>query len=83
MGRKCSMPGRHKKFIQNFGQKASKEGPLGRLRHRWDHNIKVNFKEIWCEGTAWVYLASLDEGSCKYNNKNLWSKKKVGNFLIC
>jgi hypothetical protein len=52
-----------------FGQKASKEGPLGRLRHRWEHNIKVNFTEIWCEGMAWVYLASLDGRSCKYNKK--------------
>jgi len=53
------MPGRHKKFKQNFDQKASQEGPLGQPRHRWEHKIKVNFKEIWCKGMAWVYLASL------------------------
>jgi len=48
--------------------------------HRWENNIKVNFKEIWCEGMAWVYLAGLNEGSCKFNNKNLWPIKG-GKFL--
>jgi hypothetical protein len=31
---------------------------------------------------AWVYLECLDEGSCKYNDKNLWYIKG-GKFFIC
>jgi hypothetical protein len=69
------MPGRHKKCTQNFDHKASKEGPLGRLRQRWQDNIKVNFKEMGCKGMGWACSASLDAGSCKQKDKQLWSIK--------
>jgi len=24
---------------------------------KWEDNIKMNFKEIYCEGMNWIYLA--------------------------
>jgi hypothetical protein len=31
--------------------------PLGRLKHRWEDNIKMNFKEIGMDGANWIQLA--------------------------
>jgi hypothetical protein len=31
--------------------------PLGRPRHRWEDNIKMDLQEVGCEGTAWIKLA--------------------------
>ena len=32
------------------------KGPLARLRHRWEDNIKTGFKRIGCEGVYWIDL---------------------------
>ena len=31
--------------------------PLGRPRHRWEDNIKMDLHEVGCGGTEWVELA--------------------------
>jgi hypothetical protein len=31
--------------------------PLGRLRRRWDDNIKMDFREIGINETNWIQLA--------------------------
>ena len=31
--------------------------PLGRLRHRWEENIKMDLQEVGCEGIDWIELA--------------------------
>jgi hypothetical protein len=31
--------------------------PLGRLRHRWEDNIKVNLREVEWGSMEWIYLA--------------------------
>jgi hypothetical protein len=31
--------------------------PLGRPRHRWQDNIKMNLKEVGCGGMDWIELA--------------------------
>jgi len=31
--------------------------PLGRPRHRWEGNIKMDFQEVGCEGMDWINLA--------------------------
>ena len=31
--------------------------PLGRPRHRWEDNIKMDFQEVGCGGTDWIDLA--------------------------
>jgi hypothetical protein len=33
------------------------KGPLGRPRHRWEDNIKLDFKEIGVDGANWIWLA--------------------------
>jgi hypothetical protein len=29
---------------------------LGRLRRRWEDNIRMNLREIWWEGVDWMHL---------------------------
>ena len=31
--------------------------PLGRLRHRWEYNIKMDLQEVGCGGMDWIELA--------------------------
>ena len=31
--------------------------PLGRPRHRWEDNIKMDLQEVGCEGMDWIKLA--------------------------
>jgi hypothetical protein len=31
--------------------------PLGRPRHRWEDNIKLDLREIGIEGANWIHLA--------------------------
>jgi hypothetical protein len=31
--------------------------PLGRLRHRWEDNIKMDLRELGCGGMGWIELA--------------------------
>jgi hypothetical protein len=33
------------------------KGPLGRPRHRWEDNIKMNLQEVGCGGMDWIELA--------------------------
>ena len=38
------------------GRRESKR-PLGRPRHRWENNIKVDIQEVGYEGMDWIELA--------------------------
>ena len=31
--------------------------PLGKPRHRWEDNIKMDLQEVECGGTDWIELA--------------------------
>jgi len=31
--------------------------PLGRPRHRWEENIKLDLQEVGCRGMNWIELA--------------------------
>jgi hypothetical protein len=31
--------------------------PLGRYRHRWEDNIKMDFHDLGCGGMDWIDLA--------------------------
>jgi hypothetical protein len=38
--------------------KPERKGTLGRPRHRWEDNIKMEFKEVvWIRGMDWIDLA--------------------------
>jgi hypothetical protein len=30
--------------------------PLGRMRHKWEDDIKIDVREIWFGGVDWVHL---------------------------
>jgi len=34
-----------------------RKGPMGRHRHRWDDNIKMDLQEVGCECVDWIELA--------------------------
>jgi len=58
---------RHDNILPHTGQMRStykvlvgipeQKRPLGRARHRWEDNIKMNLKEIRWEGKNWIELA--------------------------
>jgi hypothetical protein len=39
-----------------MGKPAGKR-PLGRPRHRWEDNIKMNLQEVRCSAMDWIDLA--------------------------
>jgi hypothetical protein len=41
-----------------------KTGRLGRPRHRWEDNIKMDLQEVGCRGIDWVELAE-DRDRCQ------------------
>jgi hypothetical protein len=40
-----------------LGGKREGKGPIGRLRHRWEDNIKMDLLEIGREGMDWIDVA--------------------------
>jgi hypothetical protein len=35
----------------------AKDIPLGRTRHRWEDNIKMDIQEVVCGGMVWIVLS--------------------------
>jgi hypothetical protein len=52
----CSTHGTAKKYIQNVGQKPEGKRSIGRHRHIWEDNIKMDFREI-SYNVDWILLA--------------------------
>jgi hypothetical protein len=46
-----------------LGSRPEGKRPLGRPRHRWEGNIKMNLQEVGWEGMDWIYLAQ-NRDSC-------------------
>ena len=57
MGRTCSTYGGEERCLRGLMVKAEGTRPLGRPRRRWEDNIKVNLRELKCEGMDWFCLA--------------------------
>jgi hypothetical protein len=38
-------------------RKCEGKRPLGRLRQRWEDNMRMDLREIWWEGADWMHLA--------------------------
>ena len=36
--------------------------PLGRPRHRWEDNIKMDLRKVGCEGMDWIDVAQDKDG---------------------
>jgi hypothetical protein len=48
--------------------------PMGRPRHRWEDNIKMDLQEVGCGGMEWIELAQDRDMWQGFVNavKNLW-----------
>ena len=60
--------------------------PVGRPRHRWEDNIKMDLQEVGCGGMDWIKLAKDGEkwGALMKAVMNLHVPYSAGNFLsIC
>jgi len=57
MGRAHNVYGGEERCIQGLVGKPEGKRPLGRPRHRWEDNIKMDLQEVGCGGMDWVKLA--------------------------
>jgi len=57
--------------------------PLGRPRHRWEDNIKMDLQEVGCRGMSWIELAQDRDRWWALVNEvmNLRVPQNAGNFL--
>jgi hypothetical protein len=53
---RCVACRKNDKCTLNFGQKTTKERPLGRPRHRWKKIIKMDFRDVCCEDMNCIQL---------------------------
>ena len=57
MGGACSAYGGEERRIQGLVGKPEGKRPLGRPRHRWENNIKMDHQEVRCGDMDWIELA--------------------------
>jgi hypothetical protein len=57
MGRACSTNGEKRIAYRIFVGKPEGKRLLGKSRHRWVENIKMNIREIGWDGMDWIDLA--------------------------
>jgi hypothetical protein len=48
-------------------EKPEEKRQLGRARRRWVNNIKMNLREIGCDGMDWIDLAQNREIMTQFN----------------
>jgi hypothetical protein len=54
VGRTCCTHEVGERCLQGF---AEWKTPLGRPRHRWEDNIKMDLREVRIDGANWIQLA--------------------------
>jgi hypothetical protein len=56
---------------------------LGRRRHRWKKNVKMDLQEMGCEGMDWISVAQDRDRSREFMSEAmiLWVPKKCWKFL--
>ena len=57
MGRACSAYGERRGVYRVLVGKSVGKRPLGRVRRRWDDDIKMDLQEVGCVGMDWIELA--------------------------
>ena len=57
MGGACSKYWRQKRCIEVLVGKPEGKSPLGRPRHRWEDNGKMDLQEVECGCMEWIELA--------------------------
>jgi hypothetical protein len=53
----CSMDGEERGVYRVLAVKPVGKRPLGRPRHRWEDNIRLDLQEVGCGGRDWIGLA--------------------------
>jgi hypothetical protein len=64
MGREYSKNRRKEECRQGSVRKPERKRPLGTLIRRWEDTIKMDLREIHCDGMDWIHLAQ---------ERNQWS----------
>jgi hypothetical protein len=67
--------------MQGFAGETLRKEPFGRLRRRWEDNIKMDLKEVGCGGMDWIDLAE-DRDRWRALVTSLLVPHNAGNFLI-
>jgi len=82
-GGACSTYGGEERYIQCFVGKPEGKRPLGRSRHMWEDNIKMDLQEVENGGLDWIELArDRDKWRAIVNAvMNLRVPKNAGNVL--
>jgi hypothetical protein len=57
MGRACSTNGETRNAYRILVGKPEGKSPLGRPRHRWVGNIKIDLRDTGSDGMDWIELA--------------------------
>ena len=57
MGRHVARMRERRGIYRVLVEKSAGKRPLGRPRHRWKDNIKMDLREVGCGGTDWIDLA--------------------------
>ena len=84
MGGVHSTYGGEERCIQVLVRKLEGKRPLGRPRHRWDDNIKMDLQDVGWRGMDWTDLALKKERKQTLVNAvmDLWVELNSGNLLI-
>jgi len=59
MSRACSTREESRGLYRVLVGKPEGKRPLGRLRRRWEDNIKMDLQKVGCEGMEWIVLLGL------------------------
>jgi len=57
MGGACSAYGGRRGLYRVLIEKPEGKRPLGRPRHSWEDNIKMDLQEVGCWGMDWIEVA--------------------------
>jgi hypothetical protein len=57
IGGACSAYGGEERRTHGFVGKPEGKRPLGRTRHRWEDNIRLDLQEVGCGAIDWIELA--------------------------
>jgi len=72
MGVACSTYGGRRGVYSVLVGKPEGKRPLGRPRHRWEDNIKMNLQEVVCGDMDWIDVAKIRvklAGCCECGNE--------------
>jgi hypothetical protein len=53
----CSTPGEEENFYRILVRRSECKRPLGKPRHRWEDNIKMDLMVVGIDGANWIHLA--------------------------